>query len=109
MKIKRRHCLCRSDASSPVIVKPGAVAGDDDVVSLFCHIVLAGVHQTIDFSFALFLVILQKETDRQTDGSDRSAVHSIFSWDKNKPGQADVRTSSGTSCFRCLFVAVVLV
>lgn len=43
---------------SPVVVKPGAVARDDDVVSLFRHVVLAGVHQPVHFSFALLLVIL---------------------------------------------------
>lgn len=58
----------------PVVVKPRAVAGDDDVVSLFRHIVLAGVHQPIDFSFALFLVILQKETERQVGGMKTGSV-----------------------------------
>lgn len=54
--------------SLPVVVKPSAVAGDDDVVSLFSHVVLARVYQSVDFSFSLFLIILQKETE-----SDRSA------------------------------------
>ena len=48
----------------PVVVEPGAVAGDDDVVSLLGHVVLAGVHQSVDFGFALFLVVLQEETKR---------------------------------------------
>lgn len=56
-------------ASSPVVVEPGAVAGDDDVVSLFRHVVLAGIHQTIDFGFALFLVVLRRETERRVSGA----------------------------------------
>lgn len=45
----------------PVVVKPRGVAGNDDVVCLFCHIVFTCVHQTIDFTFALFLIILQRQ------------------------------------------------
>lgn len=62
--------VCGSDASIlvlrllPVVVEPSAVAGDDDVVSLFSHVVLAGVDQSVDLGFALFLVVLQTETKR---------------------------------------------
>lgn len=55
-----------SSSSLPVVVEPSAVAGDDDVVSLFSHIVLASIYQSVDFSFALLLIILQKETKSQT-------------------------------------------
>lgn len=47
---------------SPVVVEPSAVAGDDDVVGLLAHVVLAGVHQAIHFGFALLFVILQVRT-----------------------------------------------
>lgn len=36
------------------------------MVSLFSHIVLASIYQSVDFSFALLLIILQKETKSQT-------------------------------------------
>jgi len=53
--------------NTPVIVKPRCVAGDDDVVRLFGHVVLTGVHQSVDFSFALFLVVLHTDKERRTD------------------------------------------
>lgn len=51
------------NSSSPVVVKPSAVAGNDDVVGLLTDVVLAGVHQSIYFSFALLFVILQVRTE----------------------------------------------
>lgn len=54
--------------ASPVVVKPGAVAGDDDVVGLLRHVVLAGVHQTVDFSFTLFFIILQERERERSAG-----------------------------------------
>lgn len=45
----------------PVVVKPGAIAGDDDVVRLLSNIILAGVYQSVDFGFALILVVLQNK------------------------------------------------
>lgn len=42
----------------PVIVKPGAVTGDDDVVSLLRHIVLTGIHQAVRLRLALLLIVL---------------------------------------------------
>lgn len=53
----------RGTLSSPVVVEPGAVAGDDDVVCLLRHVVLAGVHQTIHLGFALFLIVLQEASE----------------------------------------------
>lgn len=54
------------EACPPVVVEPGAVTGDDDVVRLLRHVVLAGVHQPIHLHLALLLVVLQvaSEGDR---------------------------------------------
>lgn len=70
--------------ASPVVVKPGAVAGDDDVVGLLRHVVLAGVHQTVDFSFTLFFIILQeseraRERDQQDGGNSFPPDASVMS------------------------------
>ncbi len=62
---------------SPVVVKPGAVAWDDDVVSLFGHAVLAGINQSVDFSFALFLVILWEETVSQVSVRKKVSAHKV--------------------------------
>lgn len=43
--------------SIPVVVKPGSIAGDDDVMGLLSHVVLR-VDQTIDLCFALFIILL---------------------------------------------------
>ena len=59
--------------SSPVVVKPGSVTGDDDVVSLLCDVVL-GVHQSVDLRLALLLVLLQgggTERTAPVNGSTR--------------------------------------
>lgn len=67
-------CLCMTSKggetktgtlSSPVVVEPGAVAGDDDVVCLLRHVVLTSVHQTIHLGFALFLIVLQEVSEEQ--------------------------------------------
>lgn len=55
----------RGTLSSPVVVEPGAVAGDDDVVRLLRHVVLTGIHQTIHLGFALFLIVLQEASEEQ--------------------------------------------
>lgn len=41
----------------PVVVKPGSIAGYNDVMGLFSHVVLR-VDQTIDLCFALFILLL---------------------------------------------------
>lgn len=65
----------RTDWSSPVVVEPGTVAGNDDVVGLLADVVLAGVHQSIDLSFALLFVILQARTGRaESAGRRRGAA-----------------------------------
>lgn len=61
----------------PVVVKPSAVAGDDDVVSLFSHIVLTSIYQSVDFSFALFFIILQKESQTGQHDEDGFCLNSI--------------------------------
>lgn len=57
--------------NSPVVVEPSAVAGNDDVVGLLAHVVLAGVHQAIDFSLALLFVILQVRAEREESAGRR--------------------------------------
>lgn len=59
----------------PVVVEPGSIAGDDDVVGLLGHIVLACVYQPVGFSLALLLVLLQRETVSQR-GRPEGSVHS---------------------------------
>lgn len=61
--MKIRMISSRFKMLSPVVVEPSAVAGDDDVVGLLAHVVLAGVHQAIHFGFALLFVILQVRTE----------------------------------------------
>ncbi len=41
----------------PVVVEPGSIAGYNDVMGLFSHVVLR-VNQTIDLRFALFIFLL---------------------------------------------------
>ena len=43
---------------SPVVVEPGSVARNDDVVGLFCHVVLSRVDESVDLSLVLLLVLL---------------------------------------------------
>lgn len=64
----------RFSSSSPVVVKPSTVAGNDDVVGLLAHVVLAGVHQSVDFGFALFFVVLQARTERAESAGGRRAL-----------------------------------
>lgn len=61
------------EACPPVVVEPGAVTGNDDVVCLLCHIVLAGVHQPIHLHLALLLIVLQMalEGGRERGGGKR--------------------------------------
>lgn len=47
--------------SWPIVVEPGSITGNDDVMSLLSYIVLSSIHP-IDFSFALFIIILQIQT-----------------------------------------------
>lgn len=47
----------------PVVVKPSAVAGNDDVVSLFSDVILTSIYQPVDFTFALFLIILERRSE----------------------------------------------
>lgn len=49
----------------PVVVKPGRVAGDDDVMSLLSNVVLTSIHQPAVIIFTLVLVILQKTNVKQ--------------------------------------------
>lgn len=57
------HTLRTVGPSSPVVVEPGGVAGDDDVVGLLGHVVLAGVDEAVDLGLALLLLLLQGETE----------------------------------------------
>lgn len=61
----------------PVVVEPGAVAGDDDVVGLLGHVVLARVHQPVDFSFALLLVVLKEEESHRSERGSQAECKTL--------------------------------
>lgn len=42
----------------PVVVKPGGIAGDDDVMGLLGNIVLSRVYQSVHLSLALLFIVL---------------------------------------------------
>lgn len=48
--------------ASPVVVEPCSVTGDNDVVGLFCHIVLARVQQPVHLHLPWLLILLQGRT-----------------------------------------------
>lgn len=59
---------------SPVIVKPGGVARDDDVVGLLCHVVFTRVHGPALIAFAGVVIFLRKRS-RRGESWRQSAAH----------------------------------
>lgn len=55
-----------------VVVKPGGVAGDDDVVRLLRHVILTRVHQTVHLGFTLLLIVLSHTHTLAVHAADNS-------------------------------------
>lgn len=54
------------------------------MVGLLAHVVLAGVHQSINFGFALFFVILQVRTERTESAGGRPALFKGIMWHRDE-------------------------